>query len=333
MNPRFSNFVNNHAERYALDILRDVRSRYAGFAKALKNIVDAGRTEITYVVGNHDYMLQTSPKLRTAVCEFLSLSNEMNETEKPFPTTYECEEASVYAAHGNSYDPTNYHRFDEGYWAFGDAVVLRLVNRFADEVCAALGISEETDLGKRTHELDNIEPLSDVPVYVRWLADEFLTSPEARSTVLGIWNRIVTELLDLPDFKHGYDDKRIWSTKTGLLLSRNTSFSELVAKYAAYFQGHNLRDHAEELAASLKHKFRFIVFGHTHHPMLAPLSFSVNGKQGYYVNTGCWRRVVSRASAKERGDFAAVRVNAFFQIDEDESAVSRYSLRQECQTS
>ena len=331
MNLGFRNFVGNHAERYALNILTDVTNRYSNFAAALKELADSGKVEIVYVIGNHDYMLQLSPKLREATCAFLSLSSETNVTGKAFPTIYEDDESSVYATHGNKYEPTNHHRMEEGYWAFGDAVVLRLVNRFAHQVCEELGITEGTELGRRTHEIDNIEPLSDVPVYVRWLTDEFLTAPNEKEVVLKVWRNIVTELLDLPVFKDGYADKRIQSTRVALELSKNTSFSELVAKYASFFQGHNLRDHAEDLAATLNHRFRFIVFGHTHHPELVPLSFSVKEQQGYYVNTGCWHRVMSRPGPQARGPFAAVRVTAYFRIDKDDSG-TRYSLRQECYT-
>ena len=333
MNSHFTNFVDNYAETYALEIAQAVTTRYSGFSKALKKLTDSGRVKIVYVVGNHDYMLQLSPKLREAVCTFLSLSDETNVAKKAFPTIYADEGASVYATHGNSYDPTNYHRFDEGYWAFGDAVVLQLINRFAPETCAALGSAETTVIGKHTHELDNIQPASDVPVYVRWLADEFLTSPDEKRKVLEVWSRIVTELLELPVFKHGYEDPCIQRDRTALEISKSTSFSELVAKYASYFQGQNYKNHAEDLAATLGNKYRFILFGHTHHPMLVPLPFSVKGQQGYYVNTGCWRRVVSRPSPKERGPFAAVRVNAFFRIDDAESGASRYYLSQQCYTS
>jgi hypothetical protein len=56
----------------------------------------------------------------------------------------------------------------------------------------------------------------------------------------------------------------------------------------------------------------------------------VAGKQtSFYVNTGCWRRVVTRAS--RNAPFAARRLASYFQIDgpDGRTPQERYHLYQE----
>jgi UDP-2,3-diacylglucosamine pyrophosphatase LpxH len=330
MSPGFANFVSNYPEEYALDVAHGVIDRYQGFAAVLASLVAEKKVSVTYVIGNHDYMLQLSTKLRQAVCSFLSLSPTTNDWSKPFPTHYENEPASVYATHGHSYDPVNWHRSDEGYWAMGDAIVLRVVNRFIHDACKALGVAPTSLIGRTLHELDNIEPTTSVPAYIRWIVDDFLVAPDERHTVLSVWRKVVSEFLELETFKTGYDSPAIQKARTGFAVSRHMTFAELAAKYASYFPDRNLKDHANELSTTLNQRFRFIVFGHTHHPALVPLSWKSNKGQAFYVNTGCWRRVVSRPATNSAGPFTAVDVRASFQIDDRDEGGYDYRLSQEC---
>src|SRR5262249_38540790 len=173
MAPDFKNFNGSYAEECALEVVRGIVHRYPSFSSALKKLADADRVKVTYVIGNHDFMLNLSHELRRAVVDFLSINHS---AKKQFPIFYpdhgaSDNGASVYAIHGNSYDASNWHNIAEGRWAFGDAIVLRLVNRFAVEACAALGIRETSPLGEQFHELDNVEPTTDIPIYVRWLLE------------------------------------------------------------------------------------------------------------------------------------------------------------------
>jgi hypothetical protein len=61
--------------------------------------------------------------------------------------------------------------------------------------------------------------------------------------------------------------------------------------------------------------YRYVLFGHTHGPMLVPLSHD-GGRGTFYANTGCWRRVVTRPSVAARGPFIARRMATYFIVDD-----------------
>jgi hypothetical protein len=132
----FKNFKGSHAETQAIEIAKASAARYAGFSAILRRAIDAKMIEPRYVPRNHGFMFQLSPELRKVLVDFLGLSHD---PKKAFNMTYQDKPASVFATHGNAIDVVNWHRQTDGYWALGDAVVLRIVNRFPEEVCREIG--------------------------------------------------------------------------------------------------------------------------------------------------------------------------------------------------
>jgi UDP-2,3-diacylglucosamine pyrophosphatase LpxH len=323
MTANFANFQNSYAENCLLEVQQGVKARYPQLSAMLKELVGTGRLQVVYVPGNHDFMLQLSAPLRRKVKEFLSLAND---AEARFSPIYRDAEASVYATHGHTYDPVNYHQEPEGLWAFGDAIVLRVVNRLQTVAGEALGIAPNTALGRQLADLDNVEPLADVPIYVRWLSEQ-LTVDDQRTRVLKAWKQIVDELLSLPEFQ---DDayRELSATRTALELSTRLGLAELVARLSGLFPGKDYSREAAGIAASLP--YRFVVFGHTHDPMMVPLSVAVGGQPAFYVNTGSWRRVVSRPRGSV-GPFIGTRVSGRFIVNE-EAGPGRYQLQHAWQT-
>lgn len=311
----FKHLKNSPAENTAIQIANAISSRYTDFLAALAKLVSDGKVETVYVPGNHDYMVQHSQDLRQIMKKALVLQHDVS---KPFKVTYSDKAAEVYATHGNSYDPVNYHRAVEGHWAMGDAVVLRIVNRFPDEVCTALGCSPEQEIGQLLQEIDNIEPLSDVPLYVRWLIDENLSLQNARNEVLKVWQQVVDDFLALKDFREApYGAKAFQMVRLAFSLSKTTRFGDLITSLAKKFPeaGIDYRQAArEELGKNPG--YRFLVFGHTHQPTLEPVKPAPNDQVAFYVNTGCWRRVVTRPRNKDLRLFAARRVASYFVIDD-----------------
>jgi UDP-2,3-diacylglucosamine pyrophosphatase LpxH len=326
MTADFSNFPGSYAESCLLEVQQGVKARYPQLSATLKALVDTGTLKIIYVPGNHDFMLQLSPSLREEVRQFLSLTNDPG---RIFAPVYMDAEASVYATHGHTYDPVNYHLVPEGLWAFGDAIVLRLVNRFQSATGEALGLNPGTELGRRLADIDNVEPLSDVPIYVRWLSEQ-LTVANQRRRVLAVWKQTVNEVLALPEFlDDAYNDPQITAARTGLKLSTQLGLAELVVHFSALFPdlGTDYSQAAAGLAGSLP--YRFVVFGHTHDPAMIPLPVSVAGKPAYYVNTGSWRRIVSRPRGSA-GPFVGTRARGRFIVN-DGVGPDRYQLQREWQ--
>jgi UDP-2,3-diacylglucosamine pyrophosphatase LpxH len=329
MAPGFANFQGSPSEACVLDVAGAVATRYRSFSKTLAAGVRQGSLRVVYVPGNHDYMVQLSTKLRREVVRMLSLENTPT---KPFPLAFDDAESSVYATHGNTFDVLNHHREDEGRWAFGDAVVLRLVNRFQAEACASLGCGIDSEIGRSLADIDNVEPLIDIPLFVRRIAEALSTSSD-RTKVVVAWRRCVEELLAIEAFAEDqYDDLAFRGFRAVLKLSANARLAAVVAEHGKLLSlcaEDRYADAARNLALSQKR--RFIVFGHTHEPTMTPLG-KVRGKQAYYVNTGSWRRVVSR-DPRAGGGFAASRAACRFIVEDASWPGPRYRLVREWQAS
>ena len=151
-----------------MEIGRAIVSRYTEFASRLRNMVDSKKVRTHYVSGNHDYIVQLSPGLRELVVNFLALNHP---TDQPFGPVYTCDQDLIFAVHGHCYDPVNWHRQTEGYWAMGDAIVLRVVNRFIVDATRALGVGLNSEIGRHLQDIDYVEPTSDIPLYVRWVGE------------------------------------------------------------------------------------------------------------------------------------------------------------------
>lgn len=329
MGRRFGNFSESFSEDCAVRIAQAIRLRYAGFERELRSLVESSGLTVEYVPGNHDYMVQLSPKLREVFNAFLSLKHD---PEREFRTSYQDHKAGIYAVHGNSFDPVNFHRREDGYWALGDAVVLRIVNRFARLSCAAIGSAPNTEIGGWLHDIDNVEPLSDVPIYIAWIAETFLKSNAEKKEIRGAWEEVVQEFLAIPHFKsaEGYRATPYESLRKVFHLSTKYELSRLLSETATLIPHGATRYHkaADELANGRER--RFVVFGHTHDPVLTPLR-SGPGVARFYVNTGCWRRIVARPLSGGGSSFTRRRLSCHFRVDTGArvSPSGRYHLSQE----
>lgn len=329
--PDFKHFRKSFAEPQAIEIAQSIAQRYSGFAGTLKRLVNAGNLEVVYVPGNHDYMFQLSPGLRKVLVEFLSLKHDPN---REFENSYADRNASVFATHGNSFDPVNWHRRERGYWAIGDAVVLRIVNPFAAKVCARIGVPVDGDLGTALQDIDNIEPLADIPLWVLWASEANLSIKSSREDVLAVWKQVVDEFLELREFrdKQAYGGAEYQRLRYAFEFSTRVGLAELLSGLAAKFQNlaTDYRAHAEG-EARRNNQYRFVIFGHTHKPRLDPLGYIHQNKNTFYVNTGCWRRLMARVAGAEPIMFAGQRVATHFVVD-DSGALDpeeRYHLNQQ----
>ncbi|MGD1079682.1 MAG: metallophosphoesterase [Candidatus Sulfotelmatobacter sp.] len=326
----FKHFKNSPAEQTAIEVASKIASQYPDFSASLCRLVQQKKIETLYIPGNHDFMMQLSPQLREIMVKFAALQHDV---KKQFKLTYSDKEAEVYATHGNYHDPVNSHIAADGHWAMGDAVVLRIVNRFAEEACRALGCNLTQPIGLLLQEIDNIEPLSDIPLYVRWLVDENLVVKSSRDEVLKVWSDIVDDFLRLKDFREGgYKAKPYQMVRLGFELSKQMKLARLTTELAKQFPDAGI-DYREAARNELgkNSAYRFVVFGHTHKPMMEPLTSAPEEQVAFYVNTGCWRRLVTRPHGKSAGLFAGRRVASYFVIDDSTGnpAQERFHLLQE----
>jgi hypothetical protein len=108
------------------------------------------------------------------------------------------------------------------------------------------------------------------------------------------------------------------------------NFANLLAAVGPLLSsGPNYREAASKQAQKDK-AYRFVVNGHTHEPLFEPLLLA-GDRPSFHVNTGCWRRVVTRVKGDAGSPFVARRLASYFQIDEADGTArqERYHLYQE----
>jgi len=306
----FQNFPPK-AAKTALTILRRITARFPKFRAALKAQTDAGKLRTHYVPGNHDYMVQLSADCRREVCDFLALQHPASDR---FFSHYAHASAEIFAVHGNVADPLNWHDESAGRWAYGDVIVLRLVNVFITEACTGAGCDpNETGslIARAYQDLDNVDSV-ELALYFRYILERHLTNQNQRDEVLDLWTDVVNGVLS----EKAFSDEKLYGDRThkymryALQLSKEQSLAQLVPdlrqKYEALFgQKDPYIEEAQDLLES-QDGYRYILMGHTHRPLIAQLE-SPDSRPAYYVNTGCWRRVVLRGTKANCFRPAAVR--------------------------
>lgn len=318
----FEGFADSLQEQRLQTIAEGVEKRYSAFAKALKTLKKNRDTEIHYVAGNHDFMLQLSPLVRARIVNLLSLDEDPN---KPFPLEYEDRALSVYAEHGNRYDKTNWHQARAGLWAIGDAIVLRVVNQFGALARAELHLTDRTPLGRAVQEIDNVEPDIHIPLYIAWLGQTKLVSGAERRKLVNCWRETVSSFLSLEEFREDrYGDLSTairWLRRLYQIADLDGMLGHLKKVPAEIGVNYALRAYLVKTEAQIR------VFGHTHKPGVHALP-EVGGQRRHYLNTGAWRRVITRLNVEgERLDFAGHRVATYLVIWKP----GEFSLLSRCQ--
>jgi UDP-2,3-diacylglucosamine pyrophosphatase LpxH len=335
MGEGFQNFP-PRAAKAAHNVLGRIIARFPKFAAALKALVSSGKVQTHYIPGNHDYMVQLSEDARKLVVDFLSLRNV--NLQDPFRMHYADDNAEIFAVHGHKADPLNWHDGPTGRWAFGDVIVLRIVNRFITEACGKAGSDPslpETPISQAFQDMDNVQPTSDLALYFRHVLERNLTNPRQREEVLRIWTEAVDGALAIEAFSDDtlYGDRTHKFMRYALELSKKQTLAALVPalreKYEGFFKGEDpYLAEAQRLFDSYDGTYRYILFGHTHRPLVTQLSSSFN-KAAYYINTGCWRRLVVRGS--HGNQFRPADVRSWVHVDGSDRPF-RYRLLREFET-
>jgi UDP-2,3-diacylglucosamine pyrophosphatase LpxH len=328
LNEGFKNFPKPARECVEL-VTANILARYPEFARQWKDLVTAGKVEPVFVPGNHDFMLQLSPSARNQVRQFFALPA----SGKPFKKYYYDKDSAIYAVHGNQYDAVNLHDDQAGQWAFGDAIVLKLVNGFICSACVNLGQSmdsPDTPLAQALQDLDNVEPLTDLPLYFRYIMEEHLSNSADVGELLSSWSKAVDGLLAVPHF-HAPENTTPWVLRKGLEASKNQGLSKLASKLAMQLSKVTDAERGEQKYGVELDKVselnlkpaRVFIYGHTHRPGITALP-SPSDNPRYVINTGCWRRVVHRVHGTN--DFRALQVHSMLWVEQDKEGKPHYRL-------
>ena len=301
--------------------------------KAVKRVPVPVR--IHYLVGNHDWFFHLKgpayDAIRKAIVDALGLAHA---NSSPFPhDPFESplieqiyRDHQVFARHGDIFDPSNFELSRDAS-SLGDAIVIELLDRFGVAVKEQLGNRLPDACATGLKEIDNVRPLSMIPIWVDGLLTNTCT-PELAEEVKAIWNELVHKFLNVPFVRSRPFGSNIL-IKLGFEISSELPMSGL-SDGAAWFSSKFGGGRAETFYPYALHErafsdgwAKFIVYGHTHHQEIVPLQSMLNKgapRNQIYINSGTWRPVHELArfhpAQKQFVGYHVMTYLAFFKGDE-----------------
>ena len=276
--------------------------------------------EISYMIGNHDWLINRYPSTRKDMATFLGMQNHAFYLKNPFPYSRSFNDYGVLARHGDYYDSFNFEG-DRDASSLGDAIVIDLLNRFPEAVRQDVLLGPINPLVSRVKEIDNVRPLLDIPGWIQGLCNEY---DGVEERLHEIWNRSVDEFFDIDFVKnHGRIGPDFLDLlKMAMHLSSTFSFGklkEILGSWAArhfYSRADDYKRYAYNEAALKSNSVKYVVYGHTHRAEQVPLdTVPLPGNifmEKVYFNTGTWRKVFeATAFDEEKCEFIGWHVMTF----------------------
>jgi len=261
--------------------------------------------DITYVIGNHDWLINRYPACRKAAAAALGIAGS-----DPFPSQLFDPGYKVFARHGDVYDDFNYMGNRDAS-SIGDAIVIELLNKYPAQVMEGLGElvasgSVTQDEAKRIttqlKELDNIRPLPDAPSWVLMVANK-TENEAARRLIEQAWDACVDAFFEVPFIKK--QDTFLWPDlvdflQIALQLSSHTSkktlekIVDLKEKWFPEDAAGGYDQHAFAEPRVRTGEASFVLYGHTHDYLIIPMDQTSlpdrKNQDKIYFNTGTWRK-------------------------------------------
>jgi UDP-2,3-diacylglucosamine pyrophosphatase LpxH len=275
--------------------------------------------KLFYVPGNHDRLCNKYKSLREKVCACLGIKPAWHDPTDPFPHTYDDLAYGVFARHGHEFDIFNYEGGasytlpDYERVPIGDPITTELVARLpyeADLYLQKQGMppGERQPIKARLQEIENVRPLSAV---IEWLLYQVKQEeePVVQQAIEAAIDKAINLFNELNYVKLWFERHDRWgfdeadkihvflSLLSKLKLSAMDSFMHLVekAKGMGFFVKDDLREAAPQELSRIDPRFRYVVYGHTHEPLVvalrsdAALPGDPRPLEKVYLNTGTWR--------------------------------------------
>lgn len=283
-------------DRLLLEIMENNLSTF----QEIRKFLQFPNTEIIYVFGNHDGLLQRFPSSHAVIRAFLSARPEVHKRIRFMPY-FQSEELDLYVEHGHLLDPFNYA--DTSQPPLGDVINILIVNRFVELAVSrfrANGYSEEfiSRMHAQLHDIEYLRPLALVPVWIQTIGHQFERHPENAGkpqSIKEILISVVSETLQEPRMIQ-FMIERLHMPRAFLyflikLTLRIPAILPLISFVTSKVVRRTHSNKYQYKAAQRIYKdkgFRLIAFGHTHIPGVQPLS-----ENAYYFNTGSWKPVIN----------------------------------------
>jgi UDP-2,3-diacylglucosamine pyrophosphatase LpxH len=292
---------------------------------------------ISYIVGNHDWLINRYESTRCTVAGFLGLKNPSRFSDNRFLLEQAFSDYHVIARHGDYYDSMNYEGNRDAS-SLGDAIVIDLLNKFPVAVERESVLGSNQGLVDRLKEIDNVQPLLDIPIWLQGVCNEY---PGVEERVHSAWNALVDEFFQMRFIR---DHDRFGPDVIDLLqlalhLTSGFSFGHLKeilgSKALRYLYGRSddYKRYAFNEAALRSNLARYVVYGHTHCAAQTPLDIVHIPGEGtvekLYFNTGTWRKVFEHTTFdKEKCELIGWHVMTFvlFYLESEKDKNRNYEV-------
>lgn len=280
------------------DIFKEISKPNSDIVSKLRQVYQfpCQKNQITFMVGNHDWLVNRYESCRKLVCQKLSLAHD---PKNLFAHDDEGKwgDYGVIARHGDIYDDINYEGNRDASSA-GDAFVVELMDRFPQAVKNDLkGFPDRKVVNvllDMLNDFDNVRPLWDVPGWIYWAARQ-TGSPDVVKVVKDCWEKLVKEFFEKEFIKEkGRKKKFAWLLPSGLMIRRGI---RLVSRLAEIFTSGKyfkfLKTLGNDAGIMKDDSVRYFVCGHTHELKVTPLDM-IKGVRKMHINTGTWRKHIYR---------------------------------------
>lgn len=306
--------------------------------------------QITYVVGNHDRVLNNFPALRT------TLVNAFKPARLEFTNIYENPAYGIHAEHGQAWDAdchgweflrkvlrkgARVGRFDDAAFnvmAIGEVVTAELMGGLIYYARERLrGDPQAGPFLERLQNVNNLRPMTDVLYWLAWLAGKKPNAQPYWRECSDALRHALDGLLDCT-FAQRWDalkpDLLVSGDLTDLLGHLRTALRlhpapDTIGKVLPVADKYNAVkklltggkdeyvDGAREEAGKLPAEIQYLVFGHTHQAAQDCFSVDPDGRVRLYVNTGTFLPLITRAGDGSFFESSRMSFVTFYRGDED----------------
>lgn len=284
--------------------LKKIRDYAAGMQEKWPHL----NPELIYVPGNHDRLADAFASVRQKVCDCLGLAHD---PAQGFPHHRTFPAYGVFARHGHEFDVYNYEGgsthspADYQRVPIGDPITTELVSRLSFELHNRLAQTnlppdEQKRIIKNFQEIDNVRPLAAVIEWLlyqvkekpSWLVDAIEEAVDAvirhfnNLEFVNAWYKRHDKWLD-PFDKADQIQIALYILEKFKVFSLEKLFALATKAEGMHFKD-ELRHAAPDEPALLDPAVRYVVYGHTHEPLVAPMRVRSSREQ-IYLNTGTWR--------------------------------------------
>jgi len=323
--------IEDHAKEILDAILKKNNQTFQAIRDGVKSLKDRCQQfsqcrlesdpRLFYIPGNHDRLVNKYSSLRVKVCNCLGIPVAWHNPADPFLHEYADLRYGVFARHGHEFDIYNYESGasytlpDYERVPIGDPITTELVARLPYEVDLYLEgqgmpFNERQPIKGRLQEIENVRPLG---ATIEWLLYRVQQEeePEVKQAIEFAIDKAINLFNGLNYVQLWYERHDRWTNpideadkiQTFLFLLTKLKLSTLdeimhlldKAKSLGFFIKDDLREAAPQEFSQIDPRFRYVVYGHTHDPLVAalrsepPLPGDPLPMEKVYLNTGTWR--------------------------------------------